>query len=152
MSIPASRRSVALLLQVPLVLCGALQGCAGESADEALEPTNRNEPLLATSLSGAFFAPVAPCVAESDYVPSAVVFLRNGSCVPRCVRLASGGTVVFLGPLSDQPVAPRGGGAPPIVPSRAGGLAEFEFSNPGFFPFRCGPRPDANGVIWSTSR
>jgi hypothetical protein len=135
-------------------------GCAGHSPDEPLESGVQSETEAAVdgtdavaSVTSPFaFQAIAPCSAESDYVRSAVVFARGSTCSPRCVRLAAGGTVVFVGMLPNQPIEPLSAGTKPSPITRAssGGSAEFEFSDYGFFPFQCGTAKDATGVVWST--
>ena len=132
-------------------------GCAGATGDEALAseqgPLSDDSSDVSSSAASPFeFQPIAPCLSERDYVRSGVVFVRGATCSPQCVRLAAGGTVVFLGGLSAQPVEPRRGGSSfsPIAPAAFGGAAEFEFADYGFFPFRCGAASGAIGVVWST--
>jgi hypothetical protein len=115
-------------------------GCAGHAPDEPLDSSVQSGAEAAAlgtdgaaSVTSPFaFQAIAPCPAESDYVRAAVVFARGSTCSPRCVRLAAGGTVVFVG-------------------SAFGGSAEFEFLDYGFFPFQCGPANDSGGVVWSTN-
>jgi hypothetical protein len=135
-------------------------GCAGHSPDEPFDSNVQSEAeaavdgtVDAVSITNPLaFQAIAPCLAESDYVRSTVVFVRGSTCSPRCVRLAAGGTVTFVGMLPNQSVEPRSVGTTPspITQAAFGGSAEFEFSDYGFFPFQCGPATDATGVVWST--
>lgn len=131
-------------------------GCAMEPMD--VEPGDEGE---AAELEGdpeaaaAFdFEPVEPCLSESDYVSrGAVRFgLSHEPFTPPCVRLASGGTVVFQGRLAEHPIEPRSlGTAPsPIQPTARGSRVEFEFPDHGTFPYQCARHPDEIGVVWSS--
>ncbi len=134
----------------------ASSGCAMEPTDT--EPVDGDE---AAGLEGdpattlAFdFEPVEPCLSESDYVSrGAVRFgLSHEPFTPPCVRLASGGTVIFQGSLAEHPIVPRSlGTAPsPIQPTSRGSRVEFEFPDYGTFPYRCARHPDEIGVVWSS--
>jgi hypothetical protein len=118
--------------------------------DEAVETPDVDE--LASSAS--VFQRIEPCPTESSYVPRGVVRFGNDASFysPPCVRLASGGTVVFGGPFAAHPLEPRSFGASsPIVHTRNGGSVEFEFPDPGFFPFGCAVHPEEIGVIWASA-
>jgi hypothetical protein len=101
------------------------------------------------------FLRIKPCPSPSSYAASGVV--RFGPWRPSftspCTRLATGGTVVFQGFLSMHPIEPRRLGLlpSPIEPTSAGGSVEFEFTNPGFYPYRCALHPGEVGVIWVSS-
>ncbi len=140
-------------------------GCAMESMadepdelalDEDLEGEDENlEGDQATAV--AFdFQPIEPCLSESDYVSrGAVRFgLSHEPFTPPCVRLASGGTVVFQGSLVEHPIVPRqlGTSPSPIQPSARGSRVEFEFPDYGTFPYRCAEHPDEIGVVWASSQ
>ena len=124
----------------------AMAGCSSESPDnESRAATHR----AAVGTPG--FHPVAPCFNESDYVSRAVVRFLDGHYTPRCLRLASGGTVVFQGLFAQHPLVPR----PietmpsPILPTSEYGQVEFEFPDHGFYPYQDAAHPEEIGVIWS---
>ena len=127
----------------------ALSGCgdAGYAEDTGEETATAGEALRTPG-----FRPIAPCLSESDYVSRAVVSFWNGAYSPRCLRLASGGTVIFAGSLSEHPLEPRlsGDSFSPIVPARFGGMVEIEFPDPGLFPYQSGADPKQVGVIWAS--
>jgi len=133
-------------------------GCAGHSPDEPLDSSVQSEAEAAVdgtdgaaSVRSPFaFQAIPPCLAESDYVRRAAVFVRGSTCSPQCVRLAAGGTVAFVGVPANQSVEPGSVGTKPSPIGRSTFSGEFEFPDYGFFPFRCGPAPDAIGVVWST--
>jgi len=127
-----------------IALGTTLAGCGGES------PTSVETQTAAVGTPG--FHPVAPCFKESDYVSRAAVnFFWDGIYKPRCLRLASGGTVVFQGMFAEHPLVPR----PietmpsPILPTSDYGQVEFEFPDHGFFPYQDAAHPEEMGVIWS---
>ena len=135
-------------------LSAAVVGCASASPDTTSPPEQSNENGIDTQRAAVGtpgFHPVAPCPQESDYVSRAVVRFLDGHCTPRCLRLASGGTVVFQGLFATHPLEPR----PietmpsPILPTRSGGQVEFEFPDHGFFPYVNAAHPEEIGVIWS---
>ena len=131
-----------------LVCVSIGSACAGEAS----EPHDSD--ALASSASGLRFERIDPCPTESSYVPRAVVgFGRDASFYsPPCARLASGGTVVFAGRFAEHPLEPRPFGASsPIVATRDGGSVEFEFSDPGFYPYGCAVHPEEIGVIWASA-
>jgi hypothetical protein len=137
-----------LLSALWAALLGAAGGCGGGSTTEAISVTAASR-----------FQAIAPCHSETDYVTAAVVTFRPGESrySPPCLRLASGGTVVFLGSLLDQPLEPRDSDATgttpnPIKPTFAGGSVEFEFPDPGFFPYRSVTAPAMVGVIWASTQ
>ena len=140
-------------LFVGLSIAQLVAGCSGDpgALDASPEVTFLESEIVAAPSPFAFHS-IAPCLSESDYVRAGAVFVQGGGCSPRCVRLASGGTVAFVGALPTQPVEPRAGGSvdSPITSSNPGGVAEFEFPDYGYFPFRCGSGPEATGVVWST--
>jgi hypothetical protein len=123
----------------------ALAGC-GNASPDGIDPIK-----VQNAVGTPGFHPVAPCFQESDYVSRAVVRFLDGHYTPRCLRLASGGTVVFQGLFSVHPLEPR----PietmpsPIVPTSSGGQVEFEFPDHGFYPYRDAAHPEEIGVIWS---
>jgi hypothetical protein len=134
-------------------------GCAMDSMAD--EPDGPDEAAIDEGLEGnpattlAFgFEPVEPCLSESDYVSrGAVRFgLSHEPFTPPCVRLASGGTVIFQGSLAEHPIVPRQlGTAPsPIQPTSSGSRVEFEFPDYGTFPYRCARHPEEIGVVWSS--
>ena len=137
-------------------------GCVMESmadeSDDAVElegdqEATEGDPESAVAFD---FEPMEPCLSESDYVSrGAVRFgLSHEPFTPPCVRLASGGTVIFQGSLIEHPIVPRSlGTAPsPIQPTSRGSRVEFEFPDYGTFPYRCARHPDEIGVVWSTSQ
>lgn len=130
---------------VGVALSTLVAGCGNASPDGIESITVHN----AVGTPG--FRPVAPCFQESDYVSRAVVRFLDGHYTPRCLRLASGGTVVFQGLFSVHPLEPR----PietmptPILPTSSGGQVEFEFPDHGFYPYRDAAHPEEIGVIWS---
>lgn len=139
-------------LGAPLVGSLLVWGCTGElDADIGPDPMGEGYGTLREGLGTPGFEPIAPCLVESDYVSRAVVRFTGGQYTPRCLRLASGGTVVFQGSFAEHPLAIReGGDSPtPIVPTSSGGWAEFEFPDHGLFPYQCGAHPEEIGVIWS---
>jgi hypothetical protein len=151
---PNSNRCTVLALAYPAaaLLIGAVSGgCAvdfGPADEEGVESS-------AAGLGSPYdFQPIAPCLSRLDYIPRGVVQFGLGRApyTPRCVRLATGGTVVFQGSFLDHPLVPRSlGSAPsPIQPTLAGGSVEFEFSDFGFFPFQCAEHPEETGVIWAS--
>jgi hypothetical protein len=139
---------------VALALSIAVGGCSSESPDairstEAEHANPVDTQLAAVGTPG--FRPVAPCFNESDYVSRAVVRFFDGHYTPRCLRLASGGTVVFQGLFAVHPLVPR----PietmpsPILPTSEYGQVEFEFPDHGFYPYQDAAHPEEMGVIWS---
>jgi hypothetical protein len=127
-----------------IALGTTLPGCGGES------PESVETQRAAVGTPG--FHPVTPCMKESDYVSRAVVsFFWDGKYTPRCLRLASGGTVVFQGMFAEHPLVPR----PietmpsPILPTSEYGQVEFEFPDHGFFPYQDAAHPEEMGVIWA---
>jgi hypothetical protein len=131
-----------------------MESMAGEP-DDALELEGDQEATEGDPANAAFgFEPVEPCLYESDYVSRGVVRfgLSYQPFTPPCVRLASGGTVIFQGSLSEHPIEPRSlGTAPsPIEQTARGSRVEFEFSDQGTFPYRCARHPDEIGVVWSS--
>lgn len=122
-----------------------LMACGGDP--DAAEPASATRETLATP----GFHPVAPCFSESDYVSRAVVRFFDGHYTPRCLRLASGGTVVFQGNFSIHPLAPRPieSMPSPILPTNSGGSVEFEFTEHGFYPYQDTAHPEEIGVVWS---
>ena len=132
----------------------AVIGCASESLDASQSPPAFDEGTVekqrgAVGTPG--FRPVAPCFHESDYVSRAVIRFFDGHYSPRCLRLASGGTVVFQGLFAVHPLVPR----PietvpsPILPTSEYGQVEFEFPDHGFYPYQDAAHPEEMGVIWS---
>jgi plastocyanin len=140
----------------------ASAGCAAEPIGEAeADPADLDDEVGAdvdgspAGVASPFdFQPIAPCRSEQDYVHRAVVRFGLGRrpFTPPCVRLASGGTVVFQGSLREHPIEPRPSGtAPsPIQATDEGGSVEFEFTSYGFFPYRCARHPEETGVIWTS--
>jgi hypothetical protein len=130
-----------------LVCMSTASACAGEVSETP------DVDALASSASG--FQRMEPCPTESSYVPRAVV--RSGVDAsfysPQCARLASGGTVVFSGRFAEHPLEPRPVGtvSSPIVLTRDGGSVEFEFPDPGFYPYGCAVHPEEIGVIWASA-
>ena len=124
----------------------AMVGCSSESLENESRVTTER---AAVGTPG--FHPVAPCFNESDYVSRAVVRFLDGHYTPRCLRLASGGTVVFQGLFAQHPLVPR----PietmpsPILPTSEYGQVEFEFPDHGFYPYQDAAHPEEIGVIWS---
>ena len=131
-----------------------LLGCASEPPGgiEGNDAPNGSEWAVLREALTPGFQPIAPCLHESDYVSRAVVRFFDGVYSPRCLRLASGGTVVFQGNLAVHPLQPRAGGTEPslILPTSFGGQVEFEFPDHGLFPYQDGAHPEQIGVIWST--
>jgi hypothetical protein len=136
------------------IASSALIGCASAAPDtisitEAPIEDGIDRQRAAVGTPG--FHPVAPCLNESDYVSRAAVRFLDGHYTPRCLRLASGGTVVFQGAFVTHPLEPR----PietvpsPIVPTNSGGQVEFEFPDHGFYPYRDAAHPQETGVVWS---
>jgi len=132
----------------------ALVGCSGESLDaiqSTAAPDEGHVDKQRAAVGTPGFHPVAPCFNESDYVSRAVVRFLDGHYTPRCLRLASGGTVVFQGMFAVHPLVPR----PietmpsPILPTNAYGQVEFEFPDHGFYPYQDAAHPEEIGVIWS---
>jgi plastocyanin len=136
---------------VMMLLVAAIAGaCASEAP---AEPNDRFD-ALALGVPGALaFQPIAPCPNPSAYVTTSVVRWGFGRPVytPSCVTLATGGTVVFQGDLSQHPLKPRDNGThpSPIVHTSFGGSVEFEFTNPGFYTFQCAKHPKEKGVVWA---
>ena len=128
----------------------ALLGCASEPPSAAEQDSTELATLEAAVTPG--FQAIAPCLSESDYVSRAVVRFLDGVYAPRCLRLASGGTVVFQGDLRGHPLQPRSGGSTPspIVATSAYGHVEFEFPDHGVYPYQDAAHPEQIGVIWST--
>jgi len=154
-----SRARGALRAAVVTCMGVAASGCAMESladdpdGDPAIEggAAVEGDPEAAAAFD---FEPIEPCLSESDYVSrGAVRFgLSHEPFTPPCVRLASGGTVVFQGRLGEHPIEPRSlGTAPsPIQPTARGSRVEFEFPDYGTFPYRCARHPEEIGVVWSS--
>ena len=155
---PASKIAVpfTLLSTLGAALFGTVGGCGDASINEA--------DSVAASVGGnganvaAGFQAIAPCNSATDYVTAAVVTFGVGEhrYSPPCLRLASGGTVVFLGSLLEQPLEPRDSDATrttsnPIKSTFAGGSVEFEFPDQGFFPYRSDDRTMI-GVIWASTQ
>jgi hypothetical protein len=130
-----------------LVCVSIGSACAGEAVETP------DVDALASSASG--FQRIEPCPTESSYVPRAVVRFEYDASFysPPCARLASGGTVVFRGRFSEHPLEPRPFGitSSPIVATRDGGSVEFEFPDPGFYPYACVVHPEEIGVIWASA-
>jgi len=132
----------------------AVVGCSSESPDAVRSTQAENENRVDTQRAAVGtpgFRPVAPCFNESDYVSRAVVRFFDGHYSPRCLRLASGGTVVFQGLFAVHPLVPR----PietmpsPILPTSEYGQVEFEFPDHGFYPYQDAAHPEEIGVVWS---
>jgi len=146
--------SVGLIRRARVLTCAviglALLGCASESPS-AREQAGAELGTLEAAVTPGFQA-IAPCLSESDYVSRAVVRFLDGTYSPRCLRLASGGTVVFQGDLAVHPLQPRSGGTTPspIVATSAYGQVEFEFPDHGVYPYEDAAHPEQIGVIWST--
>ena len=102
------------------------------------------------------FQAIAPCTSESAFVTGAVVTLRadGQGFFPACVRLASGGTVVFQGSFHDHPLQSRalGTNPSPILGTNFGGAVEYEFSNPGVYTYGCAAHPNEIGVVWASTQ
>ena len=139
---------------VAVAVSVAMVGCSGESPDAIRSLEGENESRVAkqrAAVGTPGFHPVAPCFNESDYVSRAVVRFLDGHYTPRCLRLASGGTVVFQGMFAQHPLVPR----PietmpsPILPTSEYGQVEFEFPDHGFYPYQDAAHPEEIGVIWS---
>jgi hypothetical protein len=135
-------------------LLSALVSCSSDPSAEGAESAQPPPEVASTSaaLGTPGFIPIPPCLKESDYVSRASVnFFWDGVYKPRCLRLASGGTVVFQGMFELHPLEPRAGGSTPspIVPTNSGGWAEFEFPDHGLYPYRDAAHPEEMGVIWS---
>ena len=185
MSLPAFQVAVpfTLLSALGAVLFGTVAGCGDVLTSEAdsvtaAENLRRRDtrgqrqphpgsasPEAGASTGGseasvtAGFRAIAPCNSEADYVTAAVVTFRVGEprYSPPCLRLASGGTVVFLGSLLEQPLEPRDSDTTsstsnPIKPTFDGGSVEFEFPDQGFFPYRSAADPTMVGVIWASTQ
>lgn len=135
-------------------LGAAFAACAVDPSNSNGETQEQNPDLgtQAAALGTPGFLPISPCLNESDYVSRAVVRFWDGHYTPRCLRLASGGTVVFQGDLSLHPLEPRPGGSPssPIEFTNWAGQVEFEFTEHGVYPYRDAAHPEETGVIWST--
>jgi hypothetical protein len=132
----------------------ALIGCASESLDllpSTQTASERRVDSERAALGTPGFRPVAPCFNESDYVSRAVVRFFDGHYTPRCLRLASGGTVVFQGLFAVHPLVPRPieTTPSPILPTSDYGQVEFEFPDHGFYPYQDAEHPEEIGVIWS---
>ena len=99
---------------------------------------------------------IAPCASESDFVRSGVVTLRAGGqgFFPACVRLASGGTVVFQALFQEHPLRRRDLGTTPspITGTNFGGVVEYEFPDQGLFAYGCAAHPNEIGVVWSSTQ
>lgn len=129
----------------------ALGGCAMDMDEMGPDAATANESV---ELGGSplDFQPIAPCMRESDYAPRGVVRVGlSEAFTPPCVRLATGGTVVFQGWMTHHPLEPRDAGtAPSPILATDSGFAEFEFTDFGFFPYRCAAHADEVGVIWAS--
>lgn len=130
----------------------AAAGCTAEPIEES--GPDGGSPAESAAELGAGpldFQPIDPCLSESDYVPRGVVrfgFSRE-PFTPPCLRLATGGTVVFQGLSPAHPLQPRDSdSASPIISSS--GTIEFEFTDFGFFPYQCAAHPDEKGVVWAS--
>jgi hypothetical protein len=139
---------------VAFVLGIAAVGCSSESPDAARSMHVGNENgvgMQPAAVGTPGFRPVAPCFNESDYVSRAVVRFLDGHYSPRCLRLASGGTVVFQGLFAVHPLVPRPieSMPSPILPTSEYGQVEFEFPDHGFYPYQDAAHPEEMGVVWS---
>jgi hypothetical protein len=138
---------------VAMALSTALVGCSSESPDaigkSESHDTDRVE-AVRSAVGTPGFQPIAPCLKESDYVSRAVVSFWDGHYSPRCLRLASGGTVIFQGFFAQHPLVPRALGTIPsqIQPTSDYGQVEFEFPDHGIFPYQDAAHPEEIGVIW----
>ena len=138
---------------ISFALSTVMLGCS--SAPNAIDATASTDDDRVSTARAAVgtpgFRPVAPCLNESDYVSRAVVRFWDGHYSPRCLRLASGGTVVFQGFFAQHPLVPR----PietmpsPILPTSEYGQVEFEFPDHGIYPYQDAAHPEEIGVIWS---
>lgn len=144
--------SIAIVSGIAVASCAVETDSAEEDEAAALD-----EPAATTATTRPTpgFQAFAPCATEAAYVSSTLVQFGWGRrpFTPACARLASGGTVVFEGPADQHPIEPLPFGTEfsPIVAAFSGGSNEFEFSNQGFFPFRCARHPSETGVIWSSA-
>lgn len=130
-------------------------GCIAEISDEEIAGSDDTGVAPGEASSPYPFRAIAPCRTAQDYVSRNVVQFGFGKAVftPPCVRLATGGTVVFQGPLDQHPLEPRttdGSQPSPIEGARTGGSVEYELNDYGFFPYRCGKHPEELGVIWAS--
>ena len=160
MSNPISIRRTcpaATSMLVYLFLGAASAGCATEEFGELNEDEEGEAgDVTSTGLASPYdFQPIAPCLSRRDYASRGVVQFGFGRdpFTPPCVRLATGGTVVFQGLFQEHPLVPRplGTTPSPIVATDSGGGVEFEFYDFGFFPYQCSRHPEEIGVIWASS-
>ena len=134
-------------------LGAVMLGCSStpNAIDDVGRADDERSAATRSALGTPGFRPVAPCLNESDYVSRAVVRFWDGHYSPRCLRLASGGTVVFQGPFALHPLVPRPVETmpSPILPTSEWGQVEFEFPDHGIYPYQDAAHPEEMGVIWS---
>lgn len=68
--------------------------------------------------------------------------------IPRCMIVATGQSVTWLGSLSYHPITSKGGDMPtPITLTSSGSSVSFTFPDAGDFGFVCVYHPPMQGVI-----
>jgi hypothetical protein len=143
--------TAAILASLSLAAAG---GCTAEPLEEEGPDAAPAESASELGAGPLDFQSMAPCYSKKDYVARAVVRFSpwQPGFTPRCLRLATGGTVVFQGSMDQHPLIPRDEGATssPIQATYSGGSVEFEFNDFGFFPYRCAAHPEEIGVVWAS--
>lgn len=105
------------------------------------------------------FAPVAPCLNESDYTAgTSIAFTAGFAYTPKCLKITHGESVTFNGSFSSHPLASslnRGDTTNnPIQNTGTGDTATFTFPTPGVYAYFCafhGSADDGSGMagaIW----
>jgi plastocyanin len=111
------------------------------------------------------FMAIKPCDTAAAYMTATTVtFGGTGATAiaysPRCIKVAKGASVEFMGNFMVHPLAPSkkrpATGTNPIKETTTGMTATFTFPDPGYYPFYCtqhGFLDDGSnmaGVVWVT--